>query len=56
MNARQIPDNYWRDLRVPCAQFEFSLSPERVAGDEEPGDRIEKIHAMISRGCAGAID
>ena len=50
------PDNYWRDLRVPRAQFEFPFSPDPMTGEEQPCDGIEKSPAMISRGYAGAID
>ena len=50
------PDNYWRDLRLPRAQFEFPFSPDPVAGAEPPRDGPGKSPAMISRGCAGAID
>ena len=50
------PDNYWRELRWPCAQFEFSLFREKGTGAEHPSDSAEKTTAMISRGYAGAID
>ena len=50
------PDNYWRDLRMPRAQFEFPFSPDPMAGEEPPGGGTEKSTVMISRGCAGAID
>ena len=50
------PDNYWRDLRMPRAQFEFPFSPDPVASEEQPNNGTEESIAMISRGCAGAID
>ena len=50
------PDNYWRDLRVPRAQFEFPFSPDPATGTEQPRDDTEKSPAMISRSYAGAID
>ena len=50
------PDNYWRDLRVPRAQFEFPFSPDQVASEEQSSKGTEKTTAMISRSCAGAID
>ena len=50
------PDNYWRDLRLPRAQFEFSFSPPPVTGEDQPRDGTEKTPAMISRSYAGAID
>ena len=32
------PDNYWRDVRVPCAQFEFSFS-----ADGESTNHVSRI-------------
>ena len=50
------PDNYWRDLRLPRAQFEFPFSPAPVTGEEQARNGAEKSPAMISRSYAGAID
>ena len=50
------PDNYWQDLRVPRAQFEFPFSPDSVSGEDQPRDGTEKSPPMISRSYAGAID
>jgi len=49
-------DNYWRDLRLPRAQFEFPFSADQMTGEEQARDGIEKSPAMISRSYAGAID
>jgi len=46
-------ENYWRDLRVPRAQFEFAFSASEdgpVVSSREPQTVI------LSRHCAGAID
>lgn len=50
------PDNYWRDLRAPRAQFEFAFSPDQVAGAEHPDRAVESPIAVISRGYVGTID
>jgi hypothetical protein len=50
------PDNYWRDLRVPRAQFEFPFSPDPVTGADSPDGGGESPGPMISRGYPGAID
>ena len=46
-------ENYWRDLRVTRAQFEFAFSASKdgpAVGTREPQT------AILSRNCAGAID
>ena len=50
------PDNYWRDLRMPCAQFEFPISPDKMADERPSAVASKKSTAMISRGYAGGID
>jgi len=37
------PDNYWRDLKVPCAQFEFAFSEATGIGDHRDSPSREAV-------------
>ena len=50
-----VPDNYWRDLRVPRAQFEFPFS-STFAGEHRPATINGNAQTALSRDCAKAID
>ena len=49
-------DNYWRDLQVPRAQFEFPFSTGEATRERPGREGGERQIAVASRTCAGPID
>jgi hypothetical protein len=42
------PENYWRDLRLPCAQFEFPFAPEAGSGGAKPRSAPAPVHLQTA--------